>query len=78
MNQLKLHMITVTVATGSLDFQLVNDGFDLLKARSLVGVSIPADVNDPLQMMVDGGRDHWTSMLLCYLHPQCVHVSMCE
>ena len=41
-----------------LNFQFVNDGFDLLELRSLVWVSIPADVNDPLEMVIDGARDH--------------------
>ena len=41
-----------------LDFQFVNDGFDILELRSLVGVSVPADVNDPLEMVVDGAGDH--------------------
>lgn len=64
--------ITVQVL---LDFQFVDDGFDLLELRSLVGVCIPADVNDPLEMVIDGARDDRPGQLLCHLHMWVAEVS---
>ena len=58
-----------------LDFQFVDDGFDLLELRSLVGVCVPADVNDPLEMVVDGARDDRPGQLLCHLHMWVAEVS---
>lgn len=52
----------------ALDIQFVNDGFDLLELGSLVWVCIPADVDDPLQVVVDGAGDHRAGMLLGYLY----------
>ena len=59
-----------------LDIKFVNDGFDLLELRSLVRVCVPADVDDPLEMVVDGAGDHWPGQLLCHLWP-CVCVCVC-
>ena len=64
---MKCHDRSTIIGQVRLHFQFVNDGFDLLELRSLVGVCIPADVDDPLQVVVDGTGDHWTSQLLCYL-----------
>ena len=50
-----------------LDIKFVNDGFDLLELWSLVRVCVPADVDDPLEMVVDGAGDHWPGQLLRHL-----------
>ncbi len=49
------------------DFQFVKDGQNLLESRSLVGVSVPADVNDSLEVMVDKLWHQWPGILLCNL-----------
>ena len=61
-----------------LDLQFVNDGFDLLELGSLVGVSIPADVDDPLQVVVDRAGDDWPGQVLRHLVCVCVCVCVRE
>ncbi len=50
-------------------FQFVQNGFDFLESGSLVGVSIPADVDDSLEVVVDKLGDDRPGILLHHLDP---------
>lgn len=51
------------------DFQFVQDGLDLLEPRPLVGISVPADVDDPLKVVVDKLGNDRAGIILHNLHP---------
>lgn len=53
--------------SGFLHLQFVQDRLDLLKPRPLVGICIPADVDDPLQMVIDELGDDGTGIFLSHL-----------
>ena len=54
-------LITVVHSSTGLDFEFINDGFDFFELWSFVGVSVPADVNDPLEVVVDGTGNNRSS-----------------
>ena len=49
------------------DLQLVQNWLYLLKLGPLVGVSVPAYLNDPLQVMVHKPWEYRPSIVLCNL-----------